>query len=77
MFNRYYQTAKTAEKIMAADRKARKEYRVICSALNKILDTTQIKQCNKQWRYINPNNCLLYTSPSPRDRQKSRMPSSA
>ena len=26
-----------------------------------------------QWRMI----CLLYTSPSPRDRQKSRMPSSA
>ena len=24
-----------------------------------------------------PNACLLYTSPSPRDRQKSRMPSSA
>ena len=24
-----------------------------------------------------PNVCLLYTSPSPRDRQKSRMPSSA
>src|SRR5665213_2492647 len=27
------------------------------------------------WTYI--NDCLLYTSPSPRDRQKSRMPSSA
>ena len=27
--------------------------------------------------YPNKNNCLLYTSPSPRDRQKSRMPSSA
>ena len=26
---------------------------------------------------IHPNTCLLYTSPSPRDRQKSRMPSSA
>ena len=26
---------------------------------------------------INVGNCLLYTSPSPRDRQKSRMPSSA
>ena len=26
---------------------------------------------------ITPNTCLLYTSPSPRDRQKSRMPSSA
>ena len=24
-----------------------------------------------------PGGCLLYTSPSPRDRQKSRMPSSA
>ena len=26
---------------------------------------------------IGSNTCLLYTSPSPRDRQKSRMPSSA
>ena len=27
--------------------------------------------------FTRPNTCLLYTSPSPRDRQKSRMPSSA
>ena len=27
--------------------------------------------------YMNVEACLLYTSPSPRDRQKSRMPSSA
>ena len=27
--------------------------------------------------YRMPGACLLYTSPSPRDRQKSRMPSSA
>ena len=27
--------------------------------------------------YASYNGCLLYTSPSPRDRQKSRMPSSA
>ena len=27
--------------------------------------------------YTEPESCLLYTSPSPRDRQKSRMPSSA
>ena len=26
---------------------------------------------------VNSKACLLYTSPSPRDRQKSRMPSSA
>ena len=29
------------------------------------------------YRKDNPGGCLLYTSPSPRDRQKSRMPSSA
>ena len=29
------------------------------------------------WMGSNGNSCLLYTSPSPRDRQKSRMPSSA
>ena len=29
------------------------------------------------YNYGQDKNCLLYTSPSPRDRQKSRMPSSA
>ena len=29
------------------------------------------------FQLVNPKACLLYTSPSPRDRQKSRMPSSA
>ena len=38
--------------------------------------------CDAQWPVFNPqylveSDCLLYTSPSPRDRQKSRMPSSA
>ena len=32
---------------------------------------------NMTKKVILPNTCLLYTSPSPRDRQKSRMPSSA
>ena len=27
--------------------------------------------------YLNPDGCLLYTSPSPRDQRGSRMPSSA
>ena len=31
---------------------------------------------DKRIQYLNMD-CLLYTSPSPRDRQKSRMPSSA
>ena len=33
--------------------------------------------CTSNASPISPNTCLLYTSPSPRDRQKSRMPSSA
>ena len=38
-----------------------------------------IANANQQgWtEFTNGINCLLYTSPSPRDRQKSRMPSSA
>ena len=31
----------------------------------------------QMWLGTGPQICLLYTSPSPRDRQKSRMPSSA
>ena len=31
----------------------------------------------KPFKQKGTGNCLLYTSPSPRDRQKSRMPSSA
>ena len=36
-----------------------------------------IEQMNNWGRQQLANGCLLYTSPSPRDRQKSRMPSSA
>ena len=34
-------------------------------------------QNGNHYFFIISNDCLLYTSPSPRDRQKSRMPSSA
>ena len=37
-------------------------------------DTIQVNNADK---VIQGGTCLLYTSPSPRDRQKSRMPSSA
>ena len=38
----------------------------------------ELLQAGKPARYFMLNKpCLLYTSPSPRDRQKSRMPSSA
>ena len=37
----------------------------------------QQKEIELQKRYIDRFSCLLYTSPSPRDRTRSRMPSSA
>ena len=44
-----------------------------------LTDTHEAKAAYEKVLQINPQYiaCLLYTSPSPRDRQKSRMPSSA
>ena len=42
------------------------------------LATEKARACEKDgWAVLGADTCLLYTSPSPRDRQKSRMPSSA
>ena len=43
---------------------------------NAIEEAVKIKESGKATEVI-AVTCLLYTSPSPRDRQKSRMPSSA
>ena len=42
----------------------------------------RVKEIHREYleagaQILRTNTCLLYTSPSPRDRQKSRMPSSA
>ena len=45
-----------------------------------VADSAMIDQSNQEFILQTPGLdyiCLLYTSPSPRDRQKSRMPSSA
>ena len=45
---------------------------------NKMLFTRAVFEKNKyQGRRIYSTTCLLYTSPSPRDKRQSRMPSSA
>ena len=41
------------------------------------VSTFEINFGQKPFKFPPPDGCLLYTSPSPRDRQKSRMPSSA
>ena len=52
-------------------------------ALNEIHDVITVDKlakyfdCSVRTIYRNMGNCLLYTSPSPRDRTRSRMPSSA
>ena len=44
---------------------------------DEILQNEQLTQLREQLATLTEQLCLLYTSPSPRDRQKSRMPSSA
>ena len=45
--------------------------------INVLIDTSDGYTWPWAWYMRNHKICLLYTSPSPRDRQKSRMPSSA
>ena len=55
------------------------------SSVNSYEDPTKFKDIDPKYISVEVNDpkqkvgytCLLYTSPSPRDRQKSRMPSSA
>ena len=44
-----------------AVKKAMMDYRKVCSQINKVLDTTQVKQCGKQWSQINPNKVTSIT----------------
>ena len=50
--------------------------RVTIQKINRLLDV-KIENYIEVEKVYTPKTCLLYTSPSPRDRQKSRMPSSA
>ena len=47
---------------------------VMCGAAMVVLGVFHLVEPGE---LVDANVCLLYTSPSPRDRQKSRMPSSA
>lgn len=55
-FANYMRHAKYSEQQILARRKCYMDYRRIVSALNKKLDTLQIKQCDNNWSKINFNN---------------------
>ena len=47
-----------------------------CRKITGLLPKTTVDS-NTYRNIVHPDDCLLYTSPSPRDRTRSRMPSSA
>lgn len=49
-------SAKTTEKYDSAILKCKMNYRKMVSALNKELDTVEVKQCSHKWSEINPEN---------------------
>ena len=65
------------------DTETRKLYRIGRGEQGVLLVRPYTNDICAHWRFVDvptateSSTCLLYTSPSPRDRQKSRMPSSA
>jgi hypothetical protein len=42
-------------------KKCKTNYRIVCSSLNRLLDTTEIKQCSGEWNHIVPSNISKHT----------------
>lgn len=60
-FNHYLATAKTPESRIKAERKAFADYRKLLAQINKVLDTTQIKQCAGRYSEIDYKNVTSVT----------------
>ena len=69
----FTQEERTAPELKKAVKKADKAYQKLEKAEAKIPKKT----VKRKQRTVDPQTCLLYTSPSPRDMRRSRMPSSA
>ena len=92
MMKEYYQTEVKIRNIYQERLNATKELIVVSNSYDQGLFaskgitlilllrmlTVKLVYAVKRWKeLVKRATCLLYTSPSPRDRQKSRMPSSA
>jgi hypothetical protein len=51
-FDEFMVTAKTSEQMRRSTLKCKTEYRKLLATLNKSIETTQVKQCNKDWQSI-------------------------
>ena len=60
-FAHYLATAKTPESRIKAERKAFADYRKLLAQINKVLDTTQIKQCAGRYSEIDYKNVTSVT----------------
>ena len=75
--NRAYIT----EKLKGLETELRQECRIVLDGeerwVSNVVMRGEIEDSEYAMIFLRDITCLLYTSPSPRDRQKSRMPSSA
>jgi|LauGreSBDMM110SN_4_FD.fasta_scaffold02950_5 hypothetical protein len=60
-FPEYMKTAKTESSRERAIKKCKTQYRMLCSKLNKRLDTVQIKQTSRQWSAIDHSKTTSIT----------------
>ena len=70
-----YQAAELNKRIINIDSNAPDETKKVKHIY--AVEKSALDKANHQLYYQGVNTCLLYTSPSPRDRTRSRMPSSA
>ena len=80
-FKEAYRILKKGHRFVVADAFLKKDEDELCMgskySYNQLCKGWDLKGLGNINRVKQHMNCLLYTSPSPRDRQKSRMPSSA
>ena len=72
-----FQGCATSEHLEGSSREEAKKFKMTKEEMWNEMERPKIKNLKLQRQIGILENCLLYTSPSPRDRQKSRMPSSA
>ena len=60
-FSEFLTTSRTEEQHRRAILKCKTEYRKVLSALNRAIDTTQIKQCGQTWQHIDFNKVTSIT----------------